>query len=87
LLQKLSTRDFYIDVISLQIFSVVDMVHADGNSLDGYEHELRFSDYRAVAGISIPFSVVETVGGQETWALQIQQINFNVGLQDADFLL
>jgi hypothetical protein len=44
-----------------------------------------FSDYRAINGILVPFSITERVAGQTTWTIQLSQIAFNTGLGDTDF--
>ena len=46
-----------------------------------------FSDYRAVNGLALPFHQEEFAGGQRLYALQLNSVNFNVGLSDADFAL
>jgi hypothetical protein len=40
-----------------------------------------------VNGILVPFSINEQMGGQKTRDIQLTQISFNTGLQDAAFVL
>jgi hypothetical protein len=75
------TRDVFIDASTLQMVMTKDI--APNNAI----HELRYSDYRAVNGVLMPFSIAETIGGQQTWTIQLSQIRFNTGLQNSSFAL
>jgi hypothetical protein len=75
------TRDFFVDVSTSQVLMAQDMVPRH------IVHIIRYSDYRAVSGVLVPFSIIETMGGQQTWAIQLSQITFNTGLEDASFVL
>lgn len=50
------------------------------------EHTLVFSDYRPVGGIGIPYHQEEYVGTEKISAIQLNDVQFNVGLADANFL-
>lgn len=86
-LSRLSTRDYFIDAASFQLLSTVDMVYPQRDPASGHSREIFFSDYRLVNGILVPFSISETVVGQRTWTIQVNQITFNSGLRDTDFEL
>jgi hypothetical protein len=73
------TRDFLIDVLSLQVLAVRDIVPM------GVAHEIRYSDYRVKSGLLMPFSIREKVGGRESWVIQLNQVSLNAGLQDSAF--
>lgn len=62
-----------------------DTVFPPYNSTRSISHEVRYGDYRPINGVLFPYSITETVGGQRTWALQLDSINFNTGLTDSDF--
>lgn len=47
----------------------------------------RFSDYRSVLGIAVPFQQEELVQGTPRYSLQLTNVSFNVGLSDSDFQL
>ena len=82
---KLTIRDFFIDPVAFQVLSILDMTHPEDSFTISQPHEMGFSNYRAVNGILVPFSVQETSNGQHTYSVQITQISFNSGLQDGDF--
>jgi hypothetical protein len=73
------TRDIFVDASTLQVMMTQDVT--PGN----FVRDVIYSDYRSVNGVSVPFSIKETIGGAETWAIQLNQITFNAGLQDASF--
>jgi hypothetical protein len=83
----LSAMDFLIDVATYQVIGVRDALHPPGNSMQDVRHEIAFADFRVVNGSLIPFSITETVAGQETWSLRLDLITFNTGLTNADFQL
>ena len=83
----LSAMDLLIDVSTYQVICVRDALHPPGNSMQDVRHEIAFADFRVVNGSLIPFSVTETIAGQETWSLQLDVITFNTGLTNADFQL
>jgi hypothetical protein len=80
-MSQYNTMDFFIDASTLQIAMTQDTVPK------GIVHQIRYSDYRPVRGISVPFSISEQMAGQHTWDIQLNQIVFNNGLQDSDFTL
>jgi hypothetical protein len=85
ILTKLTIRDFYIDSVSFQLVSTSDMVHPTDASTVDYPREMQFSNYRAVNGVLVPFTVAEVATGQRTYLIQLDQVTFNSGLQDPDF--
>lgn len=82
---KLTTRDFFIDPASLQILSSEDSAHPKDKLSKTCPHEVQFSNYQAISGILVPFSITETVCGQQTSSIQLTQAAFNSGLTDSDF--
>jgi hypothetical protein len=50
------------------------------------EHTLAFSDYRPVGGVAIPYHLEEYVGSDRISAIQLNDVQTNVGLSDANFL-
>ena len=85
LINKLTTRDFFIDTQTFQVVATLDMGHQEDKAGIDFPHEMLFSDYRTMNGISVPFSITERIAGQTTWTIQLSQISFNAGLGDTDF--
>jgi hypothetical protein len=83
----LSGMDFLIDTATYQVVGIRDAFHPAHDSTQDVMHEIAFSDFREVNGCLVPFSISERVGGQETWAIQLSAITFNVALTDSDFVL
>lgn len=84
---RLSRREFYIDTVTLQVVNTTDMLHPEYQFGVAYPHEMLFSDYRNVGGLMTPFSVVEIVNGQHTFAIRLNEFTLNQGLTDDDFQL
>jgi hypothetical protein len=82
---KLTTRDFFIVPSTFDILSVQDTAHPRNNSSNGCPHKMRFSDYRLVNGVLVPFAIIDMIGGQKTASIKLTQITFNDGLTDSDF--
>ncbi len=82
---ELATRDYFIDPTTYQLLKVEDMAHPAQSLTENYQHEISFSDYRLVGGVLVPFTISETIAGQQTWTIQLNQISFNTGLTDSDF--
>lgn len=85
LFARLSKREFFIDAHTFYLVSSEDMTHPRDNATVDYVHRVEFSDYRKVNSMLVPFSIIEYVQGQPSETFQLNQINFNVGLQDSDF--
>src|SRR5258706_1489110 len=75
------TADYFIDTSTVQLVMIQDVVPKH------VVHQIRYSDYRAVSGVLVPFSIGEEMGGQKTWEILLDQASFNTGLQDTAFLL
>jgi hypothetical protein len=74
-------REFFIDTTTLQIVMAQDLAPKSG------VHQIHYSNYTAVSGVLVPFAIAEEFGGQATWTIQLNQVTFNSGLQDSDFVL
>jgi hypothetical protein len=84
-LSELRAKTFYIDLNSFEIVAIEDQAHTvDGPSYP-HPHEVFFSNYQAVGGISVPFSIGDSIRGTKTFVIQIQQVGFNAKLSDLDF--
>ena len=75
------TRDIFIDTTTFQVVKVSETLPKNT------PHELHYSDYRPVSGVLMPFSIAEEIANQQTWTIQLNQINFNAGLQASSFAI
>lgn len=80
-LAEYNTTYFFIDATTFQVVMTQDAIPRH------VIHQLRYSDYRPVGGVLVPFSITESMGGQQIWAIHLDQVNFNSGLQDSSFQL
>jgi hypothetical protein len=75
------TVNYFVDPSTFQIVMIQDVAP---------EHrvrQVRYSDFRPVNGLVVPFSISERLGGQDTWIIHLSKITLNSGLQDSDFEL
>lgn len=84
-LTKFNSRKYVIDPQTLVLLETQDTMWSDDGRMRPVQHEMIFSNFTTVSGLSVPFSVVEKLGGQETWSLQLSSINFNSGLTASTF--
>ena len=71
--------DFFIDATTFQVRMTQDVV------IRHLERKVRYSSYQLVNGILIPFAIAEEINGQQSRTIHLNQIAFNIGLQDSDF--
>ena len=76
---KYRTIDFFIDPATFQVLMTEDLVPRN------IVHQIRYSDYKPMNGVLVPFSISEEMGGQTTWTIYLDQFGFNTGLQDSNF--
>jgi hypothetical protein len=75
------TMHLFVDAMTLRVVMMQEV------SPRQEVRQVRYSDYRLISGVLVPFAVSEQIEGHRTWTLQLSQINFNSGLQDSDFEL
>jgi hypothetical protein len=80
--KDVSTSDFFIDAETFQIVLTQDYFYPTDIA-----HTLRYSDYRPLNGLLVPFSIAEEVAGQRTWTIVLGQLQLNTGLADSGFAL
>jgi hypothetical protein len=73
--------DFFVDASTFQIVMMQDVIP---NHL---VRQIRYSDFRLINGVLLPFSISSSMHGQNMWLINLTDINFNSGLQDSDFQL
>jgi hypothetical protein len=86
-LSKWSQRDYLIDPATLMVVAAQDTQYSNDSPRHPFRHQIAFADYRVVNGASFPFSITETVEGQQTWTIQLSSITLNSGLTDSTFQL
>lgn len=52
-----------------------------------FPEDVYFSNYQGVNGVMVPFSIMDTVNGQQPWAVHLSSMQFNTGLTDSDFAM
>lgn len=87
LVQKLSRVDCYLDSASFLPVAMAFSVHPDDDANTDILVEIRFSNYRAVNGIQVPFRVQKFLNGGLVLDLVVQTAIFNSGLSDAVFTI
>ncbi len=85
LIHRLSTVDMYLDSASLLPVAITFNLHPDVDAGTDVAAEVRFSDYRLVSGIRVPFHVQEFLNGGLVLDILISNVTVNPGLQDTDF--
>jgi hypothetical protein len=73
--------DVFVDVATLQL------VMSQDNVPNHIVHQIRYSDYRPVNGVLVPYSIDEQLGGQRTRDIQLIQVSLNTGLQNSAFAI
>ncbi len=84
-LQTLGAFDLYIDPASFLVIKLEETVYSDSNIGMKLSHEINFTNYHTAGNIRVPFTVTETVNGQETWSMTLSSITFNNGLTVTEF--
>ena len=82
---QLGVIEVSIDYTTFQITAVRDRLHPHDRAAEEYLRELRYSDYRTVNGMFMPFSITEYIMGQRTLTITLDSITFNSSLSDSDF--
>ena len=76
------TREFFIDTSTFLVVMSQDVLLPKG-----IPRQIRYSNYKLLNGISVPFSIEEKLLNQPGWTIQLSDVSFNNGLQDSDFAL
>jgi hypothetical protein len=86
-LKGLGEFDLYLDPTSNQLVEIAERVWWGGDLTQTYSREILFSNYALLSGLSVPLSISEKFGGQQTWSLSLTSVAFNTGLSDSLFTL
>jgi len=81
----LSRMDFFLDSTTFLPAVTTFNIHPDNNALLDIPIEVRFSDYRAVNGVQVPFHVQKFLNNGLILDLQFQTAALNTGLATSQF--
>ncbi len=84
-LQHLTQIDFFLDSSNFLPAALTFNVHPDNDMGLDIPIEIRFSDYRSVNGVPVPFRVQKYLNNGLVFDLQIQSVAFNTGLTSSSF--
>ena len=85
LMQHLSEANIFLDPSSFLPLAITFNTHPDGNALLDIPIELRFSDYRAVSGIQVPYHVQKFLNNGLILDFHVQTVSLNSGLTASSF--
>lgn len=77
---RLNTKDYVIDSQTFALLETRDTLYSDDGRMLPVTHQVLFSNFTPANGVSVPYSIVQKIDGQETWSMQLNSINFNTGL-------
>jgi hypothetical protein len=83
--QHLSQVHLYLDSSTFLPFAISFNIHPDKNALLDIPIEIRFSDYRSVSGVQIPFHVQKFLNNGLILDLQFTTAVLNTGLAASQF--
>jgi hypothetical protein len=82
---RLHTKNYAIDPQTFALLETQDTMFSDDGRMRPITHEVIFSNFAIVSGLKVPLSIVEKLGGQKTWSLQLNSVTFNNGLDASIF--
>jgi len=81
----LSQMDYFLDSATFLPAAITLNIHPDNNALLDIPIEVRFSDYRAVNGVQVPFHVQKFLNNGLVLDLQFTTATLNTGLTASQF--
>jgi hypothetical protein len=81
----LSETHIFLDTSTSLPVAIRFNLHPESNALEDVPAEIRFSDYRTVNGVQVPFHVQKYINNGLVLDLQFSNAQFNSGLSAADF--
>jgi hypothetical protein len=82
---RLSQMDFFLDSATFLPAAVTFNIHPDNNALLDIPMEVRFSDYRSVNGVQVPFHIEKYLNNGLVLDLQFTTAAINTGLSASQF--
>ena len=86
-LERLSTVDIFFDPATHLPITLVYNTHPDNDYERDIPVEIRFSDYRNVDGVMVPFRIQRLLQGVLNLDLTVSKATINHGLADGEFAL
>ena len=86
-LSEFTTRDIWIDATSYLPLRISYVQRAAGGSAPRIAVDVFFASYQNVGGILYPLSIQKSFNGTPSATITIQQVVFNTGLSDSNFLV
>jgi hypothetical protein len=83
--QHLTQMDVYFDPATLLPAALDFSIHPDNNAVIDFATEVRFSEYRAVSGVAVPFHVQKFVNSGLVLDLQFANAAVNSGVPASTF--
>jgi hypothetical protein len=84
---KLSSSEVFLDSTSHLPVAITFNLHPDDDYETDIPVEIRYSDYRLVNGVTVPFSIKRYLNGGQVQELSIQNVAINSGVSVSDFIL
>lgn len=84
-IQSLSAVDIYLDPATHLPVALEFNTHPDNTLTINIPVEIRFSDYRRVNGVQVPFHIQKFLQRTLTLDLAVTSATINAGLRDSDF--
>ena len=86
-IQQLSATAISLDASSLLPLALDFNLHPDNDAGQNLPVEIRFSDYRLVSGVHVPFHIQKLVQGSLLLDITVTNVTVNTGLADSVFTL
>ena len=83
--QRLSQLDFYLDSTTQLPLVITFAAHPDNDALIDIPVEIRYSDYRAVGGLQMPYHIQKYVSNNLALDFQVQSVVLNSGVNASVF--
>jgi len=83
--QHLSQTDVFLDAVSLLPIFLDFNIHPENNALLDMPVEIRFSDYRAVNGVQVPFHIQRYLNNTLILDIELQTVTVSSGLTASAF--
>lgn len=84
-IQRLTTIDLYLDSTSLLPVAMTFNAHPEDDAATDIAVEVRYSDYRSINGLHIPFHLQKFLNNGLVLDIQLRTVSLNTGLSASEF--